>query len=814
MKPELLSPAGDREALEAALKGGADAVYLGGPRFSARAYAANFTDEDLAESVRQCHRLGVKLYITINTLLKDSEISDAYEYAVKVWNMGVDAIIIQDPGLIALLHHFHPDIELHASTQMTVHNPRGADLMTGKGLKRLVLARELTLEEIKAISRDHETEVFIHGALCISYSGKCLMSSMLGGRSGNRGRCAQNCRMEYELLDETGGVKASGYLMSPKDLSTLDLTEELVRTGTSSLKIEGRMKRPEYVFETVRQYRRALAGDAWDHTGITQLFNREGFNHAFLLGNDGKDMMAWHSPRNSGVVLGRVRSGKVRLQIPLSLGDGLQAGDSGFIVTKMRESGREVRDAKAGATVEIFPRQYRDGDLLVKTNDAGLIREIQTRLRQKREGQLPIKLAAEFRPGRPLRLTAEFRGRRLERAGEVVQTSIDRPLGEDRLRENLSKTGGTPFAVEELKLDHEPGFLPMSAVNELRRSLLDEMETILLKTPDVTPVSRHEIRAYLDGSLQTKSGQTMPHLVVLARREQLEAFLEVTAARSEQQTGPNQPDQPKDADGPDAPDESNESNESNESKELPRKLVPVLYLWHRQKGSLTLEDAKALDEAGIDYWLKLPEILKSEFDAVIASLAGLTRMKGILTDNYGVIEVFKESDVALVGDYKLNLMNSYAPLLFPELAGYTVSEELNYGELMELAQRSGYLILYGRTELMHSEYCPIGAAVGGRAKGVSCSVPCQKMDYALKDRKGEVFPILTDVFCRSYIMNSKIKNNLDQQKLLNGQGFKHFRIDLTTENNEEAQTVIRALIDGEGRYIADHTRGHYKRGVE
>ena len=777
MKPELLSPAGGREALAAALAGGADAVYLGGPRFSARAYAANFTDQDLAESIAQCHRLGVKLYITINTLLKDSEIPEAYDYAVKVWNMGADAIIIQDPGLIALLARFHPDLELHASTQMTIHNLKGADLMKAKGLTRLVLARELTLAEIRTISAHHETEVFIHGALCISYSGKCLMSSMLGGRSGNRGRCAQNCRMEYQLLDETGATRAEGYLMSPKDLSTLDIISQVAATGTASLKIEGRMKRPEYVYETVHQYKAALDGRPWDHGGITQLFNREGFNQAFLLGNDGADMMAFHSPRNTGLALGRVRQGLVRLQSALGLGDGIQAGESGFIVTKLKVDGREVASAKRGDTVQIFPRNYADGEVLVKTNDAALIRDITAALRQKRAGELPLSLTAEFRPGRPLRLAATFRGQIREVLGDVVEEVQTKPLEEARLRENLVKTGGTPFVIDELTLDYAPGFIRLAAVNDARRRLLQlvEDEIILAREP-LIPVGRDELMAFRD-EVGRQNIALPDYLITLISKDQLAAFRRI------------------------APD--------------PSLAMPVLYLWHRQAGSLNLADARALDEAGASYWLRLPEILKSEFDAVLASLTGLERLAGILTDNYGVIEALKDSGIPLVGDYKLNLLNSWATRLYDELAGHTVSEELNYAELIELTGKDrAYSILYGRTELMHSEYCPIGATVGGRTRTTPCSVPCQTMDFSLKDRKGEAFPILTDVFCRSYILNSKIKNNLDQQNLLRDQGFRHFRADLSTEDQAEADRVIRSLLSGQGIYVPEHTRGHYKRGIE
>lgn len=778
MKPELLSPAGDSQSLDAALKAGADAVYLGGPRFSARAYAANFTNQDLSEAIRQCHRQGVKIYITINTLLKDNELLEAYRYAVQVWNMGVDAIIIQDTGLIRLLNAFHPDIELHASTQMTVHQKKAADFLSRKGLTRIVLSRELSLEEIRDISEQHETEVFIHGALCISYSGKCLMSSMLGGRSGNRGRCAQNCRMEYDLIDAAGKNRAQGFLMSPKDLSTLDITDEMMATGTASFKIEGRMKRPEYVYETVRQYRRALNGETADPAGITQLFNREGFSHAFLLGNDGKDMMAYHSPKNSGVGLGRVRQGQVRLQIGLSLGDGLQAGESGFIVTKLRVGGTEVRSAKAGDTCEIFPKKYRDGDFLIKTQDSVLMRTIHDELRQPLKGVLPLRMKARFVPGEAFSLQVFYQDQALTVVGETVEEVQSNPLLEQRLRENLAKTGGTPFEVESLEIDYESGFLRMSFVNETRRKALEQAEQQFLhKIRNESPAPEAQLKAL---SL-TKAGKTdVPvYFVVLSTKDQLRAYLDETSG--------------------------------GRTKEI----VPVLSLWQRREGSLDFSDAKALDGQGIPFWIRLPEIMKTEFDGVIQAAEHFPNLSGILTGHMGAIEHFKDRPLKLAGDYKLNIMNSWADLLFEELDITTVSEELNYREMISLDRKPDRLvILYGRTELMLSEYCPVGALAGGRAKGVPCSAPCEAMDFMLKDRKGEEFPVQTDAFCRSSIMNSKTKNNLDQQKLLKTQGFAHFRADLTTESYEEARRVITALKKGESLYLPEVTRGHYKRGVE
>ena len=258
-KIELLAPAGSMESLIAAINNGADAIYLGGNKFSARAYASNFDNENMMRAVDYAHSYGVKVYVTMNTILKQNEIKDALKYAGYLYEIGVDALIIQDVGLINLIKDVYPKLELHASTQMTIHNGEGALYFKEKGLQRIVLSRELSLDEIRYISKDLgiETEIFVHGALCVCYSGQCLMSSMIGGRSGNRGRCAQPCRMQYTLKGEKTGER-KGYLLSPKDTCLIDDIEEIIRSGTSSLKVEGRMKKPEYVAGVTSTYRKSI----------------------------------------------------------------------------------------------------------------------------------------------------------------------------------------------------------------------------------------------------------------------------------------------------------------------------------------------------------------------------------------------------------------------------------------------------------------------------------------------------------------------------------------------------------------------------
>ncbi|NMA57295.1 peptidase U32 family protein, partial [Clostridium cochlearium] len=289
-KVELLAPAGSIDSLYAAVQSGADAVYLGGSKFSARAYASNFNEEIMRKAVDYCHIYGVKVYVTVNILLKEKELKEALEYIRYLYNIGVDALIIQDTGLFYLIKKYFPDFEIHASTQMTIHNIQGAKLLQEVGFERIVLARELSIEEIRNISNNLkvETEVFVHGALCICYSGQCLMSSLIGGRSGNRGRCAQPCRLPYTIVNNKNNEKKSGYLLSPKDVCTIENVEDFILSGAHSFKIEGRMKRPEYVAGVVKSYREVI--DSFYNGNIKEidyklktknllkLFNREGFS--------------------------------------------------------------------------------------------------------------------------------------------------------------------------------------------------------------------------------------------------------------------------------------------------------------------------------------------------------------------------------------------------------------------------------------------------------------------------------------------------------------------------------------------------------
>jgi collagenase-like PrtC family protease len=509
---ELLAPAGNAESLRAAVENGADAVYLGGKLFNARQQAGNFDMPELREGLRYAHARGVSIYLTLNTLLSDGEIPQAVAYAKEACDAGIDGIIVQDFGLAALLRKTCPELPLHGSTQMTVYDLDGVRLLEKMGFKRVVLARELTLEQAAWIARNTELEVemFVHGAMCVCYSGQCLMSSMIGGRSGNRGRCAQPCRLAWTLVSPDGKNRPSDrprYLLSPKDMNTLEYIGEIAASGVRSLKIEGRMKSPEYVATVVRIYRKYLdialkqgnAGNAAkldidekDRHDLLQIFNRGGFSSGYLKGKKGAAMMSYDKPNNSGVCVGSVvsydsrrRTLKIRLVETLNIGDGIEiwaggSGSPGGTVTMIKKSGRNVKKAVKGDVVEIgfFSGNIAPGMKVFKTADIELIREAQRTYANGNLRRIPIRGAAVLEPGRPLVLTVEDDdGHRITVSGSVpAETAVNRPLTRDRLAGQLNKTGSTPFDFVQLDIRMQDGLvIPVSEINEVRRKGLEAL---------------------------------------------------------------------------------------------------------------------------------------------------------------------------------------------------------------------------------------------------------------------------------------------------------------------------------------------------
>lgn len=796
-KCELLAPAGSIESLYAAVLSGADAVYLGGNKFSARAYASNFDDETLSKVVDYCHMYGVKIYITLNTLIKESEIQEAVNYIKYLYEIGVDALIIQDTGIAYIMRKLFPDFEIHASTQMTIHNWEGAEFLVDSGFKRIVLSRELSIEEIKYISIDKaiETEIFVHGALCVCYSGQCLMSSIIGGRSGNRGRCAQPCRLPYRLIKRGTGEERQGYLLSPKDICTVEVIEDIIKSGTSSLKVEGRMKRPEYVAGVVGSYRKAIDNIYGEDTKfkteeeqskLLKLFNREGFSKAYLYGNIGSDMMAYAYPKNTGIFIGKVNKDlSITLQEDISLEDGIRSGDEGFVLSKIIKAVNEVKEADKGDCVKIYPSKFKPGDQLYKTSDFKLMEELGQIYNNPFSKRIEIDISVTFAVDERITLQADYNGKSYRVEGEVVQKAVNRPLDKDRIEENLRKTGALHFSIRNINyIVFDEGFLPISAVNSVRRELLENI------FKDETGRYKRIYSGDESKLLGKQTGSTVHRESKAARNNrEPEYFISV-----------------------------NTSDQLRAAEEL--QFDNIVIDLYKRGAKFEVENIKCKN-----LYLRIPNIVKREYEAVCSMIEkNLGHIEGIVTANLGIINRFKDK-TKIIGDYKLNVFNSFSAEFFKEcLHKIPLSLELNKKEIQELVSTmpEGYTgdnrlqqLIYGKAELMVTEYCPIGSTMGGKNKKCSCNEACEKDNYVLKDRKGEEFTVVNDKFCRSYIYNSVATNMIPMTGEFLERNIASFRLDFVDEDYNQTYMVLKALIDKDFNALeGNYTKGHYKRGVE
>lgn len=777
-KIELLAPAGDLNSLYAAVNMGADAVYLGGSKFSARAYASNFDYENLKKSVDFCHIYNVKVYVTVNTLVKENEIDDLIEYVEFLYKIGIDALIIQDIGAFYLIKSMFPDFEIHASTQMTVHNAEGALFLKNKGIKRIVLSRELSLDEVTYISKELgiETEIFIHGALCVSYSGQCLLSSVIGGRSGNRGRCAQPCRLPYNLIDKKSNKEIKGYLLSPKDICLISDINKIIESNAASLKIEGRMKRPEYVAGVVDVYRRAI--DSYydnsefnfekERKTLLQLFNREGFSKAYFFGNEGKDMMAYNFPRNTGIRIGKASdSVYVNLENELNIADGIRIGEKGYIISSIIKNNTEIKSAHKGDKVILKPAKYNNGDIIYKTLDKELTERLSEAYMNPYKRKIPLKLKVSYEVGKELYLESFFQGALFSIRGEIIEKAKNKPLSMERIIENLQKTKDTAFQFEEIEFTNfEEGFMPLSFINKARRELINKIENYIIKKSNknikgINNIQR--IEAY-------KKDVCLEALVCVNTLEQLEA--------------------------------------AREFKEYNLAYNPFM-----RQCNIRLEHIKE------PVYIIVPNIIKEEFNDICNFLdKNKSAIKGLVTSNYGIINKYHDK-FNIVGDYKLNLFNSYGIEFFKDiLKEMCLSIELNRGELKDIVKNSkvpSMIYLYGRPELMVTEYCPVGSLYGNKSKETVCSNKCLAGEYVLKDRKGEEFIIKTDKFCRSHLYNNNPINLIPHLKDINNIGIRSFRLEFLAENKEEVKIILNAFKNGNWeKDFTGYTRGHYKRGVE
>ncbi len=815
-KLELLAPAGSWEALEAAVNAGADAVYMGGKSFGARAYASNFDKEEMAEAVYFAHMHHVRIYITVNTLVDDSELEELADYLMFLNNVGVDGIIVQDLGVIRLARKIVPELPLHASTQMTITNSSGVDFAVAAGMERSVLARELSLKEIEAAcSRGTEIETFIHGALCVCYSGQCLMSSLIGGRSGNRGRCAQPCRLPYRLLNSKGddmleGKDAGQYLLSPKDMNTLEILPQLIESGVVSYKIEGRMKRPEYVAIVVDAYRRAmdsyLAGDysvpAEDFANIEQIFNRD-FTTAYMVNRPGKEMMSDRRPNNRGVLVGRVlkldkqrNKAVIKLDKELHLGDGLEfwvtvGGRVGTTVTEMLSKGESVSSAAYGEQVTIdVPKGVRLNDRVFRTLDSKLMSYAQQFFGPDAKKRIAVDAVVTAHVGQPMTvtLTDEDGNVGYGETDFIVEEARKRALDYAVVHKQLDRMGTTEYFLNSLNVELDDNVMvPMSEMNEARRMACEALDAARLEAfaPARKPVHKHNESFVPNAKKRTHDGAVLTvHCDSLGK---VNAALQAGAERI--------------LFGGDCFTHIPLSDDDY------RKATNMVRKAGRQ---LAFATPRIVKEAQLKY-----------FDRLFALWSEL-EPDFVYISNNGLWSIAVKHGLKPVADMSLNIFNYQSLEFWKEqgAVGAVISSEMTMGQVEHLASVSPVPIecmIQGRLEMMVSEYCVGGSFLGDLHKG-ACKFNCSESLF-LEDRKDAKFPIATDQFCRMHVLNAHELSMTANVQLMAEIGVSSLRIDGRNYDEQrlgELITMYKKILGGAVEApdnLPGTTRGHYFRGV-
>ena len=786
--PELLSPAGNWDCARAAVAAGADAIYFGLPKFNARLRADNFIEADLIELMEYLHRHGVKGFVTMNTLIFTSEMQAAEEQLRRIAAAEVDALIIQDLGLAKLAREVAPDVELHASTQMTITSPEGlAFVETLFPLERAVLARELSIREIEkfhtsSIETKTPLEVFVHGALCVAYSGQCLTSESLGQRSANRGECAQACRMPYEIVvdGETRELGAVRYLLSPQDLAAVDLVPELVRAGVKSFKIEGRLKSPEYVSAVTRVYRKALdaaMADAEspitpsDRYELEMTFSR-GLSTGWFAGTNHPYLTHGKFGKKRGPLLGEIIDcgpGWIRLGkltgVPFTAGDGV-VFDAG-----------ENRDLEQGARIWviegdrlIFHLTYsginfdriKPGQTLYKTSDPKLDSELRRFWQNSRpaEKKSPLHLVVSGKPGEPITVAAVCDRLSSSTASSVLlEEASKHPLSTETLVAQLGRLGDSSFELGSLDNQLEGNcHIAVSALNQLRRALVKQLEDIAA----IKPVPAKITATYNDFLPQIPpSDLRPPELSVLCR-----TLAQVTAAL-----------------------ECGVETLYCDFED-PRRYKEAVNLFRSQisnfKSQIFLATPRIL-KPGESGYLKLIE--KAEPD-------------GLLLRNLGALHYYKNrSDLKKIGDFSLNVANPITAKLLMENAGLdylTVSYDLNIGQVLELLHSSPpewfELTLHQHMPMFHMEHCVFCTFLSSGTTYKDCGRPCETHVVHLRDRVGQLHRLQADVGCRNTLFNGKAQTGARYYEHLRNARLSRFRVELLDEAEDAAKT-IRAYQD-------------------
>ncbi|MEH2443372.1 U32 family peptidase [Nostoc sp.] len=839
-RPELLAPAGNWDCAKAAVENGADAIYFGLDRFNARMRAENFTEADLPQLMTFLHSRGVKGYVTVNTLIFPKELAEAQQYLRTIIAAGVDAAIVQDVGICRLIRHLSPDFPIHASTQMTITSAAGVEFAKSLGCQLVVLARECSLQEINKIQQQialQDTslplEVFVHGALCVAYSGQCLTSEALGGRSANRGECAQACRMPYDLIADgkVVNLKERKYLLSPQDLAGLDVLPDLVKSGVTCLKIEGRLKAPEYVANVTRVYRQALDGvmtelerpnpltpfptkeegikaslsqtkRGWgrgqldrEHYNLEMAFSR-GLYTGWFGGINNQELVHARFGKKRGVYLGEVirihnEQVTIKLEAPVKPGDGIvfdcghpEAKEEGGRVYAVVSKGKET--ILSFGRNDLNLRRVHIGDRIWKTSDP----ELDKQLRQSFAGenpqfQRPIDLEVYGEIGQALIAIAR------DRLGNIVQVESaislveahTKPLDTDRLQEQFGRLGNTPFILEKLTNHLSTSLmLPVSELNRMRREIVVQLEELRSQPKRWqlhSDVSFQDLLPSSSSSSPTlrEAKATSPSLIVLVRNlKQLQAALKAGVETLYCEF------------------------------EDPRTYREAVQIVRQQQQKSQTDNSSLLTPNSQlpTIWVAPPRITKPGENWILQQVRAC-EADGYLIRNYDQLQFFAQD--RCIGDFSLNVANPLTADYFQQRFGLerlTASYDLNITQLQDLLTNCPpqwfEVTIHQHIPMFHMEHCVFCAFLSTGTDHTNCGRPCEKQEVKLKDRVGSEHVLKADVGCRNTIFNGTAQTGAEYVQRLTELGLRHFRIEFVNETPEQVSKTIHyysQLLQGE-----------------
>lgn len=784
-KPELLAPAGSWPCVRAAVANGADAVFFGLPKFNARMRADNFSEQDLPELIAYLHDRSVKAYVTLNTLIFTAELSQIEDFLLLLHHNRVDAAIVQDIGLCHLARQLVPDFPIHASTQMTLTSPEGLSFARKLGITRAVLARELSLRELEKFKSVNilPIEVFVHGALCVAYSGQCLTSESLGQRSANRGECAQACRMPYQLLvdDVLKELGDRRYLLSPQDLAAVEEIPRLIELGIESFKIEGRLKTPEYVAAVCQVYRKAI-DQAWssysestnnsfttqkpspeDLYKLEMTFSR-GLYPGWFHGVNHQELVHARFGKKRGPFVGKIQSIgpdyiEVASLVPLSLGDGI-VFDTGHD-TDHEQGGRlyQIKDKKLFFEHgKINFKQLKIGDSIWKTDDPHLEKELKKSFnRDAPKTTLPLSLIIEGSAGQPMRVLGTVNETTCSVTSTLLLTVAQtKPLTLASLTEQFSRLGETPYHLLDLQNQLCGSLiLPVSELNRLRRELVTLLTYALESSKESLVSPTPILHTLLDSLLlQKKATQTnsAPNLLALVRSmPQLEAVLECGVTQV------------------------------YVDFEDIRRYSDAVQLTRNYPAAEVFLATPRIQKAGEQGFFKLIENAEAD---------------GVLIRNLGALNYFQNSPLKKIGDFSLNVANPLtAQVLMAEgLERLTISYDLNSDQVLALLRQAPAqwfeLTLHQHMPMFHMEHCVFAAFLSEGTDHTNCGRPCDRHDIKLRDRVGAEHPVKADVGCRNTVFNQKAQSGAGFIHEFLQAGLATFRVELLNETADQAKTII------------------------